>query len=238
MSLKEEISEKIADYMESKYDITNASAVPDKKSISFGPQAKKLWATVIYVDLRDSRKLLADNSEKAHIQACKAHKSFIYAASKCTRYEGGELRSFNGDSILSFFTGDDAAKRAVRAAMKTEFVTYKIINPALEQDMGKTLDFGIGIAQGYIYIVKSGVPGDEIYQDLIWMGRPTYHAFECGSLARSPYNIWISENIYKSIEKDNTMIYANGKNMWTPDDTHQFTIGKVRIFKTNYYWEI
>jgi hypothetical protein len=62
MSLKEEIKENVTSYLNSKYEITDATVTPDKKSISFGPQAKKMWAVVVYMDIRDSRKLLDDSN--------------------------------------------------------------------------------------------------------------------------------------------------------------------------------
>jgi len=236
MSLKEEIIQKVKDYMTSQYEVTDANVVPDKQSISFGAKAKKMkHAIVLYADLRDSRGILSDNS---HILACRAHKAFLYAASKCIRNESGELRSFNGDSVLAFFMGEDAAKRAVRSAMKIKCAVITIINPILEEKEKKKLNFGIGIGQGEIMVVKSGVHGEEIYQDLIWIGWPTYHAFEYGNMAKSPRNIWISKNIWNAIKDDNSMIYSNGENMWVYSDDHEFSFGKVRVYKTSYYWNL
>jgi len=234
--LKDEIKEKVNTYMTSKYDVINAQVIPDKLSVGFGAKAKKLkHAIVMYTDLRDSRSILSDNE---YLLTARAHKSFLYAASKCIRNEDGYLRSFNGDSVLSFFIGDEAAKRAVRAAMKTKYAVTEIINPILEKKGKKKLNFGVGVAQGKTLVVKSGVPGDEMYQDLIWIGWPTYHAFEYGDRARSPKNIWISKNVYSSIQDDNLMIYSNGKNMWVYNDNHNFSFGNVRVYKTSYYWNI
>lgn len=234
--LKDEISEKVNDYMISKYDVIDGQTIPDKQSIGFGAKAKRLkHAIVMYTDLRDSRGLLSNNP---HLLTARAHKSFLYVASKCIRNEDGHLRSFNGDSVLSFFIGENAAKRAVRAAMKIKCAVIEIINPILENKGKRKLNFGIGIGQGEILVVKSGIPGDEIYQDLIWIGWPTYHAFEYGDKARSPKNIWISKNIYNAIKDDKSLIYSKGDNMWVYNDDHTFSFGKVRVYKTSYYWNI
>lgn len=234
--LGDAIKEKVEDYMNSSYDITDANVVPDKKSLTFGAKAKKLkHAIVLYTDLRDSRSILSDNS---HLLTCRAHKSFLYAVAKCINNEGGHLRSFNGDSVLAFFNGDDSAKRAVRSAMKIKYAVLKIINPILEKKNKKKLNFGIGVAQGEILIVKSGIPGNEIYQDLIWVGWPTYHAFEYGDKAKSPKNIWISKNVYNSIKDDKTMTHSDNEDMWVYNDTHSFSFGNVRVYKTSYYWNI
>lgn len=236
MSLKDEIKDKINDYMGSRYETDDGHSIPSKQDIGFGPRAKKLkQAIVLYADLRDSRSILSDNS---HLLACRAHKAFIFAAAKCIRNQNGHLRSFNGDSVMAFFEGEDAAKRAVRAAMKIKCAVTTIINPILEEKGKKKLNFGIGVAQGEILVVKSGVPGDEHYQDLIWMGWPTYHAFEYGDKAKSPKNIWISKNIYSAIKDDSSMITSEDKDMWVYNDSHTFSFGSVRVYKTSYYWNL
>ncbi|MFA5925621.1 MAG: adenylate/guanylate cyclase domain-containing protein [Parcubacteria group bacterium] len=236
MGLKEEITEKVKGYMGSAYEITDGNVIPDKQSIGFGAKAKRLkHAIVMYADLRGSRGILSDNTK---LLTCRAHKSFLYAAAKCIRNEDGHLRSFNGDSLLAFFIGEDAAKRAVRAAMKIKFAVVKIINPILEEKGKKKLNFGIGIGQGEIMVVKSGVPGEEMYQDLIWIGWATYHAFEYGDRARSPRNIWISKNVYKTIEDDKSLTQSNGKSIWVYNDDQEFSFGKVRVYKTSYHWNI
>jgi len=182
MSLGEEIKEKISEYMSSKYDITDAIVIPDKNSISFGAQAKKIkHGIVLYADIRGSRDLLSDGTP---LLTARTHKSFLYVVAKCIRNQDGKLRSFSGDSAMAFFIGENAAIRAVRSAMKIKGAVLKILNPILKEKTEKPLNFGIGIAQGEILIVKSGVGGEEMYQDLIWIGWPTYHAFEYGNEAR------------------------------------------------------
>ena len=234
--LKDEINEKVEKYMKSSYDIQEGYSIPDKKDVGFGAKAKLLkHVIVMYADLRDSRSILSDDSQ---LLTARAHKSFLYAASKCIRNEDGYMRSFNGDSVLSFFTGEDATKSAVRAAMKTKYAVEEIINPILEEKNKKQLNFGVGIGQGKVLVVKSGIPGEEIYQDLIWIGWSTYHAFEYGERARKPRNIWISRNVFNSIKDDDSMRYHDGKNMWVYDDSLTFTFGKVRIYKTSYRWVI
>lgn len=236
MSLKEEIEEKIKGYLGSTYDVNEGYAIPEKSDIAFGPSAKKLkHAVVLYADLRGSRELLSD---KTALFATRAHKAFLYACSKCIREQDGHLRSFNGDSVMAFFSGENDAKRAVKAAMKIKAAVLNIINPKLESVGGKPMNFGIGVAQGDILVAKSGVPGNELHQDLIWIGWPTYHAFEYGDKARSPKNIWISKNVYKSIKDDVSMTHSDGNEMWVWNDSHTFSFGNVKVYKTSYYWNL
>lgn len=236
MSLKEEIEQKVKGYLSSTYDISEGYTIPEKSDITFGPSAKKLkHAVVLYADLRGSKELLSD---KTPLFATRAHKAFLYACSKCILEQDGHLRSFNGDSVMAFFSGENDAKRAVKAAMKIKAAVLTIINPKLEKSGGKILNFGIGIAQGDILVAKSGIPGNELHQDLIWIGWPTYHAFEYGDQAKSPQNIWISKNVYNSIKNERTMTHSDGNEMWVWNDSHSFSFGQVRVYKTNYYWNL
>ena len=236
VTLKDDIQKRIDEFLLTRYDITDAYVVPDTSSVTFGGTAKKFFARVLYLDLRQSRQLLANNTE---LVSLRAHKAFIYAAAKCIRAEGGELRSFAGDSALAFFIGsDDAmAKHAVRAAMKTKYVISELINPLLKEKYEEELDFGAGIGQGDIFTGKSGVAGDQNYQDLIWIGWPVYHAVQYGETAKKPRSIWISKNVYNAIKDDSSMTHSKGNHMWVDED-ETFPIGTFRVYKTSYWWSI
>jgi len=86
MSLKDQIEAKAKEYLNSTYDIDEGHVIPDKSDIGFGAKGKKLkHAIVMYVDLRGSRKLLSSNTD---LVAAKAHKAFLYAASKMYKRPG------------------------------------------------------------------------------------------------------------------------------------------------------
>lgn len=234
MGLREEIAARTAEIFTAKYNVSESETIPRRTALTFGSTAKKIWARVLYIDLRRSRQLLSDHT---HRMALRAHKAFLYATAKCVRAESGEPRSFGGDSVLSFFAGrgSDTAKRAVRAAMKTRWALDKIVNPALKRDYDSTLDFGIGVAQGEIHVGKSGIAGDEEFQDLVWIGWPVYLAVEYGEKASKPYAVWISDNIWKAIEDDPNMTHSKGESMWIwADET--LPNGSFRVYKTSYWW--
>jgi hypothetical protein len=233
LGLKEEIEKQVSNYVHSQYDISKSNVVPRRSHVTFGPSAKDMWAHVLYIDLRKSRRILADRNDLVSIRT---HKSFIYSVSKCIRSEGGEPRSFGGDSVLSFFNGgEESANRAVRAAMKAKYAILKIVNPQLQKAFNRTIDFGIGVAQGEILVAKSGISGDEDYQDLIWIGWPVYHAVGYGETVSEPKSICISKNVYGSIKEDNDMTHSNGKPMWEKS-TINLPNGSFTVYKTSYRW--
>lgn len=235
MSLKQQILDQTDIYITSKYTINEGYTIPFKPNVTFGAQAKKLkHAVAVYVDIRGSRKIL---SKYGPIETARAHKAFIYAVSKCLKSEDGHVRSFNGDSILCFFSGENSSIRAVRAAMKAVYAVRNFVNPKLVDNFQEGLDFGIGISQGEITVVKSGLPREEITQDLIWLGWPTYIAYEYGNITRSPNNIMISHTVYAAITKEEKLIYTNGQYMW---ETGNITLksGTRSYYSTNYGWVI
>ena len=232
MALSEDIKNKVKDYVNSKYDVTEGYTIPGKEDIGFGAKAKKLkQVVVLFTDLRGSKKILSNNSS---IDAGRAHKAFLFAAAKCIRDQDGYLRSFNGDSILAFYIGEKAAHRAVRSALKIKGAVDYIVNPELEGKGISRVDFGVGIGIGEINVVKSGIPGEEINQDLLWIGWPTYHAFGYGNKAKRPNNIWISENVFSKIKSDSSLRYSGDKNIWTWSN-EKISFGTFKVYMTTYH---
>ena len=237
MGLKSDITHRVVAIVDQSYSVSDANVVPTRGSVTFGSTAKKLFARALYIDLRGSQALLSDHTP---LTVLKAHKAFLYAVAKCIRAEGGEPRSFNGDSILAFWSGSgsDSAKRAVRAAMKSRYVLDKVVNPKLKEKYSETLDFGMGIGQGDVYVGKSGVAGDENFQDLVWIGWSVYHAVRYGDKAKKPRAIWISKNVWNVINDDSSMTTsADGREMWVYAD-ESFSFGRVRVYKTSFWWPV
>lgn len=234
MGFSEDIKEMVNGFLTSTYDITDANVVPDKDSLTFGATAKTMNATSLFIDMRGSRQVLSNGTA---LQSCRVHKSFLHIASKCIRNRDGDLRSFNGDSVMAFFKGDDADKKAVKAAMNMKYLISEIMNPLLEENNLTKINYGIGIGRGDIHVIKSGVAGDAMHQDLIWIGWPVYHAFEYANKARAPKNIWISKNVFDQIKGDDTMRYSDGKTIWSYEDL-KFSFGEARVYQTSYHWSI
>lgn len=232
MGLKDDLNDYIEGFLGSEYSITRADVIPDKSSLTFGATAKELNAVIIYIDMRGSRKILSDQDALA---SARVHKSFLHCLSKCIRKNDGFIRSFGGDSVIAFFKGDECEKRAVKAAMNCSYAISNILNPLLKKHSIDEIDFGIGISKGDFTIVKSGVSRNEMYQDLVWIGWPLYHALEYSNMAKSPKKIWISKTVFNAIKDDNSMRYSDGKHMWFYKDV-KLSFGDFRVYITSYHW--
>lgn len=237
MATNEEALEKIKCFLTESYASSVTNSVPKKVDLTFGNTVKVIeHAVVFFIDMRKSRKILSDATD---FWSIKIHKAFLGAVTHCLEKRSGHLRSFNGDGILAFFIGDNAASRAVRAALDIKGFVMEI-NSTLKNNSKNEIDFGIGIAQGKIKIAKSGKSGDDqTKQDLIWIGLPLYVAVELSELGKSAKNIWISHNVRKSIGKEKHLNVISddktGESIWMHYEKELKSVGKYDVRATSYF---
>jgi len=239
MATNQETLDIIDDYLNASYVKEDTRVVPKKPDLTFGNTTKKIsFAVVIYVDMRKSRKILSDAST---FWSVKIHRAFLLALTHCVERREGRMRSFNGDGVLAFFVGENASSRAVRAAMDMKGFILKI-NEHLESEDVTKIDFGVGIAQGEIMVAKSGKAGDDqTKQDLIWVGLPVYMAVELSDYAKSPKNLWISNNVRTSIGKEDCLdvIYdKEGNSMWVKETRDFKSVGQKEVRATSWYFNL
>lgn len=226
--------EAIKSLLQESYDRTTTSGVPKKGDLTFGNTIKTIkHSVVLYVDMRSSRKVMQDSTE---FVSAKAHKAFLQSLIYSVENRDGHFRSFNGDGALAFFVGSNDASRAVRAAL--DFKAYvRQINVILAKH-NTSLDFGAGIGQGKVHVVKSGKRGDDQgKQDLIWIGLPVYVAVGLSDKGSSPNHIWISKPVRDSIvsEKHLGVITSKGVDMWTKTQAAMKGLGTREAWYTSYY---
>jgi adenylate cyclase len=227
--------ETIQSLLTDSYKRKETRGVPKRPDLTFGNTLVRMsHAVVMYVDMRSSRKIL---SEATAFVSVKAHRAFLQSIVYCVESRDGHFRSFNGDGAMSFFVGENAASRAVRAALDLKAYVRQI-NDVLAEGHDVRIDFGVGIGQGIIDVAKSGGRGDDATkQDLIWIGVPVYVAVELSDLAKHPNNIWISPNVRNAIVAEGhlNVVYSNGKNMWTYATKNLKSVGEYKVRYTSYY---
>lgn len=227
--------ETIRSYLNDAYEREETRGVPKRSDLTFANKIKRMpHAIVIYIDMRGSRKILLNATS---FWSVKVHRAFLQAIVYCVENRDGHFRSFNGDGALAFFVGDNAASRAVSAAMDLKAYVIKI-NDLTKGKIAAPLDFGVGIGQGKIDVAKSGKRGDDsTKQDLIWIGVPVYVAVELSDYARKPNNIWISPKVRSAIgeEKHLGVVYSGDKSMWTQVKKKLRSVGDYKVRYTSYY---
>ncbi len=191
---------KIRDLMSLKYDVSAIDRVPTKQDVTFGDKACSIQAACLFIDIRDSSKLIQKYrvSDVANLLKC-----FHYICSFTIRKNTGEVRSFNGDSVLAIFTEKSCCDCAASTAFNIKyFIDLLLIS---KYKIEKDLDFGIGIDFGKIFVVKVGNRG-EFNNDLVWIGSPVNRAAKMGNKSNSPNSISISKAVYERLNKENRFL--------------------------------
>lgn len=234
----------IQDLLKNNYEKFEGYSIPLKKDLTFDNKYKKIKnAVVVYLDMRGSRKIMFDQSE---YRSLKTHRAFLHAFISCVDYEGGRFRSFNGDGALAFFNGEDSSARAIRACLY--FNKYMVeMNELLKSKDMLTVDYGVGVAKGSVYVAKTGKKGAaETRQDLIWVGYPTYLAVELSDRGSGSKHVWISQAAYDRIhiedaDNDYNILYTDDGNrtsIWT-NETITLKNGQTEsAYRTSSYFNL
>jgi adenylate cyclase len=214
MGYIKDLENKIKDYMDGDYEIVETEKIPSPDDVAFGKKAYKIKLTAFCIDLRKSTDLLKIHDK----ETCgKIHKSYLTIATKIITENGGQLRSFNGDSVLAFFPAkyQSDIEDAVRTAFQLKWALDVKFSKYFEQY--SKLDFGIGIEWGDVYIVRAGLPQNDNNNDLVFLGMCVNYATMIANQANSPNHIEISSDTYANLRENWRMGTHNGvkQNMWT-----------------------
>lgn len=211
MSLKDDLIKKAKDIRDTSFVKKPTGSVPtiDTTTLTFGCTGLTFPATVLYIDMRGSTKLL--NTHQRRVTA-KIHMMYYEAICRIAKADGGEIRSFNGDSLLVFFygSGKDVTSRAVRSAFKMRYAITGVINQTLSAYTD--INFGIGIDYGEILATKVGLGGNNDNKDLIWIGNAVNRATKISDECSSPYYVGVSACVYSRL--DDSLLRYTQKNMF------------------------
>ncbi|QPH37901.1 adenylate/guanylate cyclase domain-containing protein [Pedobacter endophyticus] len=246
MGLNSDITTKVKDILDGNFNIEDVTYVPEisNPKLTFNNTGLRFEATTLFIDLRNSTGILNAHNKST---IAKIHKAYLFTTVKVATSLGGEVRSFNGDSVLAFFQGTTKTtlSNAVKAAMKIKYMisnTGSGINSMLAKY--SAVDFGIGLDDGRVLCAKVGVGGDANTKDLIWIGNAVNKAVVISDECKSPYHIGISSYVYSNLNdevKFGTQKDPWGRevkvDMWT---AYYVTYNGKRetFYKTNWYWEV
>lgn len=211
MTLKENIQQKAKEIQNTSFEIKDITFIPSVDTshpgLSFGCTGVKLPVTVLYIDMRGSTHVL--NIHNRNVVA-KIHMTYYHAIVSIAKTMGGEIRSFNGDSLLVFFYGNDVetVRKAVRAAFMMKYAISDIVNVNLSRYTD--IDFGIGVDCGDVIATKVGIGGSKDNKDLIWIGHAVNRATRISDSCFSPYSVGISSTVFSKLGDD--LLYFVRKN--------------------------
>jgi len=246
MGLKQDIIDNVKNIIETNFTFEEVDYVPELSNpkLTFNSTGLKFSATTLYIDMRDSTEALNKHNKPT---IAKIHKAYLYTTVKITKALNGEVRSFNGDSVLAFFQGTSkqSLSNAVKAAMQ---IRYMIANSdsGINNLLGKysAVNFGIGLDYGNVLCAKVGVGGNDNTKDLIWIGNSINKSVVISDECSSPTYIGISKLVYDNLldevkfgEQKNYFGQMEKVNMWTSHSV-QYNGKTETFYKTTWYWTV
>jgi adenylate cyclase len=224
----------VGDFFSGEYEVVKTTSIPQVSDLKFGKHGKQVELAMLFIDLRDSTKIMAS---VRRVTAARIYKSFLWGISKIAKDNGGEVRSFNGDGVLVAFVGNRKCNNAVKAALQMKYFCREVLKPkadAFLKDKGSLngilFDFGIGIDVGTVLVVRGGISGDN-NNDLVWVSNATNRAVKISGISNAPYNIRITEDVYSYLEDDRK--FSEGISMW-----EERYLDNIKLYRTSYYWKI
>lgn len=199
MNLVNELTSRVRDYLNDDYEVIDATVIPSVEDLPFGNKAKRMNLCTLCIDLRKSTELMYLHGE--HISG-RIHKAFLTVVSKIVRKYDGQIRSFQGDSLLAFWpanTSEDLGK-AVKVAFEIKWLLDDELSYLFERFA--KLDFGIGIHWSEVHILKAGISRDANNNDLIFIGESINFAVALANRAKGPNHIAISNYVYRNLEDE------------------------------------
>jgi len=229
VSLKDDLDKKVKEIFKEQWAERNGQVVPEPSDLKLSNDAVKLNGVVLYADMSESTKLV--DSKNAFF-AAEVYKSFLHCSAKIIRSEGGEITSFDGDRIMAVFISDNKNTSAARAALKINYASMHIINPALVAqypDSDYKVKHTIGIDSSELFIARTGVRGSN---DLVWVGKAANHAAKMGGLSNT-YPSRISSEVYDKLHK--SLKFSDGKPMW---EKVTWTDMNRTIYRSTWWWRV
>jgi class 3 adenylate cyclase len=243
--MKTSIENKVSAVIDEKFEIEDIKYVPDidNSKLTFGNSGLRFTATVLYIDMRQSTKILNKHNRAT---VAKLHIAYFHTIVKIATSLGGDVRSFNGDGMLVFFQGDtkQSLSQAVKAAMKMKYMlTSSDSKVKTKLEKYSALNFGIGLDHGKILCTKVGISGTN-NRDLVWVGNAVNKSVKVGDNLEAPYHIGISKFVYSNLIDE--VKYHTKKDMWGDDekvnmwDYNWFTYNgeSEEFYYTSYHWGV
>ena len=209
MSVADDIKKNAKESFGSKWTVRDGLVVPNASDLKLTNDAVCFeTATILYADLDGSTNLV----EKKKWQfAGEVYKTFLYAASRLIRRNGGTIVSYDGDRVMGIFISKRQRNEAVSCALEINYAVKKYVQTELEKNWKTEFKIRhvIGIDTSEIRAARTGVRGDN---DLVWIGNAANLAAKLTALsADNP--TWITKRVHDYLERGQTT-GPQGENIW------------------------
>jgi class 3 adenylate cyclase len=196
MKLKELVAE-TKGILAGRWTQREGRVVPDTDDLLLGTDAVKISGTVLYADIADSTGLV--NRFKPEF-AAKVYKSYLVGACRIIRRNKGVVTAFDGDRVMAVYIGELKNTAAGTTGLQLNAFVREL-NCAIKDRYPNTtyaLKHGVGIDTSELFVAKTGIRNAN---DLVWVGRAANFAAKLCSLADETFPTYITENVYKKLNK-------------------------------------
>lgn len=235
MGLEDVLSDETSKILSQSWDIRDGRTVPESENIALAGGAVRLDATVLYADLAQSSYLATEFQQRT---AAKVIRAFLYSMSRIITTFNGSITSFDGDRVMGIFIRDTKNTDAAKCALKMNYAVKKIIKPkitahfqALKRD-GFNISHCVGVDTSSVLTVRAGQRGSN---DLVWIGRAPNLAAKLSDIRESPYNSFITKDVFDRMPDSSKYGGEDKKLMWERRN-FEFLGEKQVVYRSKWTW--
>ena len=230
MPLRNDLNAEVRKILQERWRVQASRKAPNPEDLNLDNHGATVDATVLYADLDDSTKMV-DRQEAMF--AGQMYKTYLVSAARVILSEQGKITAFDGDRIMAVYTGRKTAERAVRTALKINYVVHEIINPAVRDLKPKSqyvMKQSVGVDTSKMLVTRTG---PHAANDLVWVGLAANHAAKLSS--RSAPATHVTAEVYNQLPPE-LKVGTNGQQMWSRATVPE--IGNRMVYTSTSCWSL
>ena len=227
MARRMNLNSEIRKILQEPWTVKRSRGAPGPEDLGLDNEGKIINATVLYADLDESTRMVETQEPEF---AGRMYKTYLVCAARMIRSEQGNITAYDGDRIMAVYTGRRTAERAVRSALKLNYVVQELINPAVQEMTSGTrfaMRQSVGVDSSELLVAKTGI---RTANDLVWVGRAANYAAKLSSRRAPATHITpeVHDQLPAELKTDN-----NRRQIWTAETAAE--IGSRRVYSSSCY---
>lgn len=227
MARRMNLNSEIRKILQEPWTVQRSRGAPRPEDLGLDNEGKIINATVLYADLDESTRMVETQEPEF---AGRMYKTYLVCAARMIRSEQGNITAYDGDRIMAVYTGRRTAERAVRSALKLNYVVQELINPAVQEMTSGTrfaMRQSVGVDSSELLVAKTGI---RTANDLVWVGRAANYAAKLSSRRAPATHITpeVHDQLPAKLKTDN-----NRRQIWTAETAAE--IGNRRVYSSSCY---
>ena len=226
--MRDDLNSEVRKILQEPWQVSQARRAPRPEELDLDNVGSTIQAPVLYADLDESTKLVDCQDD---VFAGQVYKVYLVTAGRVIRSEQGAITAYDGDRIMAVYTGRKICERAVRSAMKINYVVQEIINPAMrELKPGARYEVkqSVGVDCSELLVIKAGIRSAN---DTVWVGRAANYAAKLSS--RPAPGTHISPETYNQLPPE-LKVSSDGRNIWTSGWSPE--LGYKQVYSSSGWW--